>query len=218
MSGSGQKRVAVGLIFIIVGVFFLLDNMGYGLNIPRWVFSWPLIFVAMGVVNLLSGDLRVAVVFFSISAFFYLQRFDVIDMRTYWPILLVIIGFSFLLRNRRRNRIKPVNENYFDEVSIFGGIEKKLISQQLEGGRVTSVFGSSEIDLRGSIVKDGAIIEVFTMFGGCDIYVPKNWKVNVDTVAIFGGFSDSRTGIDPNATSSIRVKGFTMFGGGDIKN
>jgi len=177
-----------------------------------------MIFIGIALVNVFSGNFRVAFIFLAIGGFFYLQYYDILDMRTYWPVFLIIIGLSFLFRNRARRRMSQSDDTYFDEVSIFGGTEKKFISDRLEGGKVTSIFGGSEIDLRGSKAQDGAVIEIFTMFGGTDLLIPSDWKINLDTVTIFGGVSDSRTNIDPNPTCSVKIKGFTLFGGGEIKN
>jgi predicted membrane protein len=218
MSTTKNKRAVTGLILVLIGALFLFDNLGYGFDIPRWVFTWPMVFMGISIINIFTGNFRVALIFLAIGAFFYLQYFDLVDMRTYWPVFLIIIGLSFLLRNRERRKMSQSDEKYFDEVSIFGGSEKKFISDQLEGGKVTSIFGGSEIDLRGSKAQDGAVIELFTLFGGTDLYVPSDWKINLDTVTIFGGISDSRNNIDANPTCSVKIKGFTMFGGGDIKN
>lgn len=218
MSSSTNKRAITGLILVLIGSLFLLDNLGYGIDVPRWVFTWPMIFIGIAIINIFTGNFRVALIFLTIGAFFYLQYFDLVDMRTYWPVFLIIVGLSFLLRNRERRRMTESDENYFDEVSIFGGSEKKFISDNLRGGKVTSIFGGSEIDLRGSKAQEGAVIELFTLFGGTDLFVPSDWKINLDTVTIFGGVSDTRSNIDPNPICNVKIKGFTMFGGGDIKN
>ena len=217
MSSPNSKRAITGLVIVLIGLFFLFDNLGFGIDLPGWIFTWPMIFVIIGLINVFNGNLRAAFIFISIGALFYLQVFDIIDIRTYWPVFLIIVGLALIFRNRDRRNAES-NENYFDEVSIFGGTEKKFISDQLEGGKITNIFGGSDIDLRGSKAVDGAEIEVFTLFGGCDIQIPSDWKLNVNATAIFGGFSDSRSNIDPKPTSTVTIKGFTMFGGGDIKN
>ena len=223
MSGSSNKRATIGIILIVVGLLFLLDNLIYSFELPWWIFTWPSIFMVIALVNIFSGKYQVAFVFLALAGFFYLQILGMLDMRTYWPVLLIVIGISYLLRNKKNKESiasssKESDETYFDEMSIFGGTEKRLVSDQLTGGKVTNIFGGSEIDLRGAKAVDGAVIEVFTMFGGCEIFVPADWKVNVDTVAIFGGFSDSRKNVNPASVATVKIKGFTMFGGGEIKS
>ena len=39
-----------------------------------------------------------------------------------------------------------LDEDYIDEVSIFGGTKKKISAQNFKGGKITTVFGGSEIN------------------------------------------------------------------------
>lgn len=219
MAAQNRKRAIIGVILVIIGSIFLLDNLGYDIDIPYYLFSWPAIFIVIGVINLLSGNLRPAVFFFSLGAIFYLHYYDLINLRDAWPIILIIIGISFIFRKKGGPKsVSESTENYFDEVAIFGGTERKFVSDNMQGGKITSIFGGSEIDLRGSNASDGAVIEIFCMFGGVELTLPEDWKVHMNTTAIFGGFSDARKSISQNHTTTVYIKGFTMFGGGEIKN
>ncbi|MEO9868964.1 LiaF transmembrane domain-containing protein [Ekhidna sp.] len=219
MASSSPKRAIIGFIFVSIGCIFLLDNLGFDIDLPYYLFSWPAIFVAIGVVNLLSGNSRAAVIFFGLATIFYLHYFRIISIRTFWPVILIIVGFFIILR--RRSRPKNISENldnYFDDIAVFGGTEKKYVSEALQGGKVTNIFGGSEIDLRGSKAVDGAVIEVFCMFGGVEIQVPEDWKINMNATAVFGGFSDSRQKISETPVATVHIKGLVLFGGGDIKS
>lgn len=219
MENSNRKRLVIGALLVLVGSIFLADNLGFDIDLPHFVFAWPAIFLAIALINLLSGNRRSALIMTIIAAVFYLQYYGWLDLRTYWPVLLIIFGLSFIFRKRVFSGGAVENtENYFDEVAIFGGIEKKFSSQEFEGGRVTSIFGGNEIDLRQCKLKEGAFISIFCMFGGVELLLPPDWEANVEATAIFGGFSDSRSNIDTSTSQSIRIKGFVMFGGGEIKN
>ena len=219
MAASNHKRAIIGLLLVIVGSLFLLDNLGFDIDVPYYLFSWPAIFVVLGIINLLSGNRRSSLIFFGLATIFYLHYYDVINLRNVWPVILIIIGLSFILRKKSRPKsASESSESYFDEVAIFGGTEKKFVSEKLEGGKVSCIFGGSEIDLRGSKAQDGAVIEIFCMFGGVELMLPDDWKVNMDATAIFGGFSDARKTITDKPSATVHIKGFTMFGGGEIKN
>ncbi|WP_436514386.1 LiaF transmembrane domain-containing protein [Ekhidna sp. To15] len=219
MTSSNYKRAIIGFILVFIGGIFLLDNLGFDIDIPYYLFSWPAIFVVFGVINLLSGNGRASLMFFSLGAAFYLHYYNVLRIGQIWPVILIFIGLSFILRRKSAPRkISESGDKYFDEVAIFGGTERKYISEDLQGGKITCVFGGSEIDLRGSKAQDGAVIEIFCMFGGVELMVPEDWKINMDATAIFGGFSDSRKNVTSATTTTVHIKGFTMFGGGEIKN
>jgi len=212
-----NKKAIIGILFILVGTVFLLDNLGYDLDIPYYLFSWPAVFVVIGLINLLSGNARASFIFFALAAIFYLQYYDVIDLRDMWPIILIIIGLSFIFRKRFTPKSSDSSDDQIDEVAIFGGTEKKFVSENFQGGKITCMFGGSEIDLHGSKLAEGASIDVFCMFGGVEIIVPEDWKVDMDATAIFGGFSDSRKNVTDQPIATMRIKGFTMFGGGEIR-
>lgn len=219
MASSSRKKAVTGAVLVIIGAFFLLDNLGLDIDLPDYIFSWPMIFVVLGIINLLSGNTKPALIFFILAVFFFLQYFNLFDIGTYWPIILIIIGLLFIFRKKDSPRSAPTSdESYFDELAIFGGTGKKYVSDNLQGGKITNIFGGSDIDLTGSTAQEGAIIEVFTMFGGCEIKVPEDWKINVSTTAIFGGFSDSRKNADAANGATVHIKGFTIFGGGEIRN
>jgi len=112
--------------------------------------------------------------------------------------------------------------DYLDEIAVFAGGKKIITSSNFQGGNVTSIFGGSDIDLTQSQLAPGVVeIEVFAMFGGWTLVVPQHWQVKSDVVAIFGGVSDKRVlhadAVKDN-TRHLVIKGFVMFGGGEIKS
>lgn len=113
------------------------------------------------------------------------------------------------------------DNDYLDELAIFGGGDKIVTSDNFRGGRVTTIFGGTDIVLLHSKLAPGRNeIEVFSMFGGWTLRVPPNWQVKSEVVAIFGAVSDKRYLGDTTVTDNTRqlvIKGFVMFGGGEIK-
>jgi hypothetical protein len=87
---------------------------------------------------------------------------------------------------------------------------------------VTAIFGGSELIFSKSQLAPGVQeIEVFAMFGGWTLVVPTHWQVKSDVVAVFGGISDKRMLSDETMKDNTRqliIKGFVMFGGGEIKS
>ena len=50
--------------------------------------------------------------------------------------------------------------------------------------------------------------------------IPRDWNVKIDIVALFGGVGDKRDIVDnpDNDERVLYIKGFVMFGGGEIKS
>jgi predicted membrane protein len=112
-------------------------------------------------------------------------------------------------------------QDNIDDVSIFGGGTKNFTTRNFSGGKLTAIFGGSDIHLENCQLAHGKNdLDLFVMFGGYTIYVPHNWNVIIDVVPIFGGFSDKRIK-DPNRVYEedkvLIIKGVILFGGGEIK-
>ncbi|MCF8358363.1 MAG: cell wall-active antibiotics response protein [Prolixibacteraceae bacterium] len=115
-----------------------------------------------------------------------------------------------------------VGNDYFDEFVIFGGREINMATKNLLGGRSTSIFGGTEIDLRQcEISPQGCTVEVTALFGANGIKVPNDWTVLNKITTIFGGYSDVRIkdpSYSPNPSKTIVLTGVCIFGGTEVKN
>lgn len=215
---QSNRRAILGILLVLVGILLLLDNLGVIPGLPRYLFTWTSFFFLIAIINLISGNRGGALIFASIGAFLVLERNLDIDFQVYWPVILVIIGLAILLKRRADSVNAEIGDRYFDDLNIFGGSNKRFTSQHLDGGKITNIFGASDIDLRDALPRDGATIRVFTLFGSCDIIVPAHWNVEMDTTAIFGAFEDKRDKVAETSEFTLRIKGITIFGGGDIKS
>ena len=103
----------------------------------------------------------------------------------------------------------------------FGGREIVVDSKDFKGGKLTAILGGSSIDLRNANLSEGEnVLDIFTLFGGASLLVPQDWTIKVEVFSIFGGFGDKRNSsvkVMPHPNKVLIVKGFVMFGGGDIK-
>jgi len=217
-----SRSVIVGFLIVAIGLFLLADNMGF---IPYELYflrSWQMLLIVIGIFNFLTGRRSPAIVLVTIGLFFIIQDYGPYDLRDFWPLILVIVGVAFILNRGSLSSsfgATEQNENYFDDVNIFGGGDKRFVSHQLEGGKVMNLFGGATIDLRDSIPVPNAEIHVHTVFGGCEVIVPEDWNVKIEVFSLFGGFSDERKSavVTPDSPRVV-IKGFTIFGGGELKN
>lgn len=124
------------------------------------------------------------------------------------------------------------SQSRLDEVNIFWGGRKRIISKSFTGGEIVSIFGGFEIDLTEADIQGAeAKLEIVAIFGGGEVRVPKNWNVILKTVGIFGGASDrtlhpqqdnshsSASGVPAGpAVKTLIIDGVSLFGGVGIKN
>ena len=81
------------------------------------------------------------------------------------------------------------------------------------------MFGSVRCDLRNAILAEETVITVCSVFGGVEILLPENTRVNVSVNRIFGGVSleDRLSDKKGSYDRTVHVGGSCIFGGADIK-
>ncbi len=237
-SGVSGTRIFVGIILILIGGLFLLDNLDiFYFDIPRIIFSFPMVLMIFGAIIIINSRKKIfGALLFAFGLFLMIPRiFPWIHFNAsiVFPIVIILLGI-FIITRRRDYSHDPAKVNAFnikghdlnadkiDEISIFGGGEKIIYSENFQGGNVTSIFGGSNIDLTNCKLAPGEnVIDVLAIFGGNTFIVPKNWNVRTDVFPMFGGFSnkifrDPNTVVDQDKT--LLIKGIVIFGGGEIKS
>lgn len=247
---KSDKRFYFGVILIAVGVILILERLNL---IPEsmadMLISWQMLLVGVGVLSLISGNRTAGTILIVIGATFMIPELITVPhevRRIYWPLILVAIGVSILLRRRDHQKPDKGNDpiinipnddtsqspnsgysadsfNTFDDFVIFGGREIFVNSQALSGGKATSIFGGIEYDLRkASLQNGGAVIDCVSVFGGCGFKIPMDWNVRNEVTTIFGAFTDKRGDTyndryyDPSKT--LVIKGVSLFGGIEVKH
>lgn len=101
-----------------------------------------------------------------------------------------------------------------DLVNIFGGEHLISSAQPFFGGKVTTVFGGTAIDLRRAVpAPTGIYIDALVICGGMSLLVPPGWRVVFDGTVFGGDFEDlTQTVSDPDAPI-VRIGGLIALGG-----
>lgn len=229
---NAGPRILIGIFLFALGILFLLSNLDMlDESIPRFLFSWEVILIIIGVFILIKSNDIAGYILISIGSIFLISHHYHFNAWDFWPVILIIVGVYILMNRSRSPRHhskgerydkKRINDDYIDEVAVFGGGKRIITSQNFHGGKVTAIFGGSEIDLYESKLAPGEnVIDITAMFGGVSFYVPKDWKIIINITPVFGGFADERRR-DPNIVyneeNTLVIKGFVLFGGGEIKS
>lgn len=216
---QSQKRLALGIFLIAIGVLFLLRNLDI-IDLPRYFYSWQMLLIGIGAFNFITGNRAAGFILTAIGGVFLLPDIMQFNFSDLWPIILIIIGASFFFRNRKRaDDGEQLDVDSIDEIAVFGGGERYITSQNFRGGKVTAIFGGHTIDLGKVKMAPGAqSIEVFNMFGGTNIKVPESWVVKSEVTPILGGYSDKRKNFATSGDESLIIKGTVIFGGIELSN
>jgi predicted membrane protein len=233
-----MKKFAFGFVVIIAGLALLAFN--FDLLPQGWrhvVFSWQMLLIAIGLVSIFGNVNRIpGTILIFIGGFFLLPEIFVMHIsfyRIFWPLILIGIGLmilshrghhrwprSFHKRNENDANATIIDEGYIDETNIFSGSKHRVINQVFKGGKVSNIFGGTEIDLSHATLAEGQTeLAIDCIFGGITLIVPDDWKVVLNINAVMGGFSDKRLKIGQSSDTGkvLVIRGSAIFGGGEIK-
>ena len=231
-----MKKFAFGAVVIIAGLLLLAFNFEV---LPyTWkhiLFSWQMLLIAIGIISIFGGDSKMpGMVLLFIGGFFIIPEIFVMHIsffRLFWPFILIGIGLMILSRQGIRGRWRHhrlfeghestlPDEGFINETNIFSGSKHRVINQVFKGGKISNIFGGTEIDLSHAILQEGQTeLTIECIFGGVNLLVPEDWKVILNINAIMGGFSDKRLVVreSSNPNRILIIRGSAIFGGGEIK-
>jgi predicted membrane protein len=242
------------LLLILAGALLFLDNVGVipiqdiGAYWPVFIIIW-----GASILERRKDPVGIiwAVAIIAWGTLLILGNLHILHVTgsVFWPVMLIAFGIMMLVRpvhftewsarlrvaaserhRQRFSRWRPstAGESYFgnkvSESIVFSSLNRRVETQQFEGGKVEVVFGSIELDLSGASISSPnrrADLEANAVFGGIEIIVPRTWKVVMRNTAVFGGCEDKtfpprpEPGIEP---VTLLIAGAAVFGGITIKN
>ena len=98
-------------------------------------------------------------------------------------------------------------------VAILDGIELKSRAQAFRGGSMFTWLGGIAVDLREAKLAPDARLELGSLFGGIALRVPTGWRVESDVQSLAGGVTVDAPEPDDPSAPTLRVTGFSAFGG-----
>lgn len=215
----------IGMIFL--GILQALDTLGIA-DMHVVLRLWPLILVFMGIAKIRQHDgssggyaLLIGGIFALLVVFGHRHIEDLIG-----PLILVAIGIFIILKSLNQHRgLSPeqrLSEDMVSGSAIFSGFKRRITSKAFRGGELTSIFGGFEVDLRQAAIQEpSARLDVFILFGGGELRVPEDCRVDVQTTAIFGGVEDKTHGFREEPREGqprLVLTGMVLFGGLEVSH
>ena len=238
-----RGKVVGGLFVVIIGA--LLLSKALGADIPRWLVSWKMLLIGIGLFIGFKHRFRnwgwifpfgIGVAFLAADVFP-----DLIHRPVLWPSLIIMIGLIMIFKPRRKRWSKwhrrryghhcnymgsceydsPAGENRIASDVIFGSTKKTFVSKDFKGGDISVVFGGAELNLTQADFSNSVTLDVSVVFGGAELIIPANWKVISEMTTVMGSVEDKRpiiqnTGAEPEKT--LILKGSVILGGLEIKS
>jgi len=173
-----------------------------------------------------EGQRTLGYILIALGAVFLLQLVIFRDIRVAWPFILLVVGGLLVWRALRREgpgsgSVESAAASQSD-FAIMGGVHRIIETPDFRGGNSTAVMGAVELDLRGAkIATSPAVMDVFALWGGIELTVPPEWKVEIQVVPILGGVENKARSMAPSPGAPeqvLIVRGTALMGGVEIKN
>lgn len=127
-------------------------------------------------------------------------------------ILGAALAAKFLLESHAGEDTEEI-----DLVNIFGSFNLSSSADPFFGGKITTAFGGTHLDLRRVVpAPTGIYLDVLVLFGGLSLVVPPDWRIVFDGALAAGRFEDlTRPVSDPDAPV-LRVGGLVTLAGVEV--
>jgi cell wall-active antibiotic response 4TMS protein YvqF len=242
-------RLLLGLILILLGTIFALDEFGI-VDADQYLFLWPCLLILYGILQVLGIGMRrrrpLGGVVVIVGTWFLLDTLGFVDLQDFWPVLLVLLGAALVVRGwGRHSGIEPGSPapagpsqppafgeaaaagtapgtggnstSTFSAFALLSGIERRNSSADFRGGDATAVLGGCEIDLRGARIQGShAVVDVFALWGGVSLKVPREWQISGEVTPILGGFEDKTAAPTGAPLGHLIIKGTAIMGGVEV--
>ena len=226
--------LVIGGLIATFGLTLLATNLGWTDMRSVMRQFWPFALVVLGLANLFNerqGAKFWGLVMMIAGLWIYAAQRDWIHVQ-FWavfgPTILILLGATVAWRAIAGPARPPgTAENaegsgYISSFAAMSGTEHKP-TQPFQGANLGAVMGGVKLDLTGAEMQgDTATIEVFAVWGGIEIFAPRDWDVTSKVVTFMGASVDKRrpVAVPPPGTprKTLVVQGFVLMGGIEIKD
>ena len=220
--------VILGLMVIALGIFFGGQALGfwqeYSISFDGW---WTLFIIVPCVISIVnSGFNPFNTIGAGVGVLLLLEAQNVLrdglGYKLIGPFIVVIFGLSLIFKKPIRFK-KESNtgiyagnrgDNYF---AVFGGNSPKFDDIDFRGANSYAIFGGIDLKLQSAVIRRDCSIYCYTVFGGTDIFLPKNVKCIVESTPILGGVENRFISEAGESAPTVTIRAISIFGGTDIQ-
>lgn len=221
MNNPTLTRSITGVLILAVGVLALLDALNivsFWSQASTW---WPLSLIMASLLVIVSDSRNyiTAILLFVVGMIWQLNALGITDINLWqliWPVIIIAVGLSVLMNRSKGAKVRTQDT---ESISAFlAGSETVNKSEDYQGGKVNAVFGGVVIDLRDAKIKKEATIEVFTLCGGVELKVPRDWQVRQQVFPVLGGVETKSHTSEKTNGPVLNIHGTVVLGGVEVHN
>ena len=222
-------RAFFGVTIAALGGVLLLKNLEI-IKFDSWHLFWGTVWavglVLAGLTTIISSHKLLTrawgLLLMAAGVSIGLNTYGIIDVsiwKLFWPVVLIAVGvavtFSVGSGGYKRSKKSAAADSGNEKIAIFYG-EESRVKGDYTGGSATAIFGGVDLDLRQAKIKDGAVIDIFTLCGGVSLSLPDDVIVKNEVRGILGG-SEDKTVSKSSAKKTIYLRGECVLGGLEVK-
>lgn len=188
---------------------------------------WTLFIIVPSFIGLFNDNNKVGnIIGLLIGVFLLLACQNVIDFEILWklivPVIIAVIGIKMIFRGAVANTevVKIIEANQ-DKVktafAAFSGQDIIFENEVFKGAELTAIFGGIKCDLRNAVFEADAVINACCVFGGCDVFLPENVNIKINSNSLFGGIDNKKHQNSKDNQYTVYLSGTCIFGGVDVK-
>lgn len=104
-------------------------------------------------------------------------------------------------------------------LAVLSGVERRGVWNPARYNKVLAFMGGVDIDFTRAKLPPGVTeIDIFCLMGGVEIVVPEGVNVEMEGIPFMGGFEDNVGHNGDEHSPTVRVRGFALMGGVEIKH
>jgi predicted membrane protein len=219
---QNNGKALAGLVLLAVGGALLLRQFDL-FFIPRWIFSWPMLLIVIGLYTGAKNNFKKPGALITILIGVIFLSGDIspwIDLSRFWfPIVVIAIGLWLIVKRNHQNTRWgnaewKAKHAQFDDAAFAPEVDYVVRDQETEPTdaekKTDNGYNTSDQYTRTNYTGD-SVIDAVSVFGGIKkVILSKDFKGG-EIVNIFGGAEIDFSQADINGTVMIEVT--QIFGG-----
>jgi predicted membrane protein len=210
----GGAKLIIGIFFVLHGLLLAADNIGL-LSAWDYLRYWPAVILLLGIYKLWEPGRQLAgAILTVVGASLLAQNAGWLHLSVFalWPLLLIIGGIVVIARAIGFEVPSGDSRNIF---SVFNA--RKIAPQDFDRANIVAIMGGCELDLtHAEMTHSPAVIDVFAMWGGIEIYVPDNWEIIGEVTPVMAGF-EVKVAPKGAPQRQLVVRGAAIMAGIEVK-
>ena len=225
-------KIFLGIAVVAAGVIFLGSAFGFWSleSLSGW---WTVLIIAPAIGSIISTGIQ-----FWNTAAVAVGVWLLLKCHPEWvppekinhfaiALALVAIGFWLIFSSLRTKHMRtqlaqdgvPASEeSHPTYTAVCSGAVYKNSSGHFTGGHFSAIFGGLDVDLSNAVINEEITIDVTAIFGGVDVYLPPNVRVEYsDGASILGGIDNKLPENSDTSAPLVHIKHLNFFGGTDLK-